>query len=125
MAAAPHSVRLYFDEDADARLAGALRRRGYDVQTTAETGLLGASDEVQLLYAVAQRRALVTHNIAHFPRIHATWMEAGKRHWGIVILVGHSAVGTWLRRMENLLNRFSAEDLQDQLVFLGAAFDSE
>lgn len=125
MGAAPRSVRLYFDEDADARLAGALRRRGYDVQTTAEAGLLGASDEVQLLYAVAQRRVLVTHNIAHFPRIHVTWIEAGKRHWGIVILVGHSAVGTWLRRMENLLNRFSAEDLQDQLVFLGAGLDSE
>jgi len=28
-------ARLYFDEDADARLAVALRQRGYDVVTTA------------------------------------------------------------------------------------------
>ena len=41
-------ARLYFDEDADARLARALRRRDYDVETTVEAGLLEASDEEQL-----------------------------------------------------------------------------
>jgi hypothetical protein len=29
-------ARLYFDEDADVRLAEALRRRDYDVETTVE-----------------------------------------------------------------------------------------
>lgn len=55
-------ARLYFDEDADVRLAEALRQRGYDVETTVEAGLLEASDEEQLAYAVSQQRALVTHN---------------------------------------------------------------
>jgi len=118
-------ARLYFDEDADARLAEALRRRGYDVETTVEAGLLEASDEEQLLFASSQQRALVTHNVKHFPMVHATWMEAGRKHWGIIILVGHSAVSAWLRRMENLLNRFSAEELQNQLLFLGAEYDSD
>ena len=117
-------ARLYFDEDADARLAEALRRRGYDVETTVEAGLLEASDEEQLLFAAGQQRALVTHNIKHFPGVHAAWMEAGREHWGIIILVGHSAVSAWLRRMENLFNRFSAEELQNQLLFLGAEYDS-
>jgi hypothetical protein len=117
-------ARLYFDEDVDARLAEALRRRDYDVKTTVEAGLLEASDEEQLLYAASQQRALVTHNIKHFPKVHATWVEAGWEHWGIIILVGHSAVSAWLRRMENLLNRFSAEELQNRLLFLGAEYDS-
>ena len=86
--------------------------------------MLGASDEKQLAYAVSQRRALVTHNIKHFPGEHVRWVEGGRKHWGIIILVGHSAVGTWLRRMENLLNRFSAEKLQNQLLFLGAEYNS-
>jgi hypothetical protein len=30
----PRVAQLYFDEDADARLAEALRRRGYDVETS-------------------------------------------------------------------------------------------
>jgi hypothetical protein len=117
-------ARLYFDEDVDARLAEALRRRDYDVKTTVEAGLLEASDEEQLLYAASQQRALVTHNIKHFPKVHATWVKAGWEHWGIIILVGHSAVSAWLRRMENLLNRFSAEELQNRLLFLGAEYDS-
>lgn len=113
-------ARLCFDEDVDARLAVALRRRGYNVVMTVEAGLLEASDEEQLAYAVSQHRALVTHNIKHFPGEHARWVKAGREHWGILILVGHSAVGAWLRRMENLLNRFSAEELQNRLLFLGA-----
>lgn len=116
--------RLYFDEDADARLAMALRQRGYDVMTTADVGLLEASDEEQLVYAASQQRALVTHNIKHFPGVHAAWVEAGREHWGVIILIGHSAVSVWLRRMENLLNRFSAEELQNQLLFLGAEYDT-
>jgi len=71
-------ARLYFDEDADARLATALRQRGYDVVTTAEVGLLEASDEEQLVYAVSQQRALVTHNIRHFPGEHAAWVAVGR-----------------------------------------------
>lgn len=120
----PPIARLYFDEDVDARLAEALRRRDYDVETTVEAGLLEASDEEQLVYAVSQQRALVTHNIKHFPGEHARWVEAGRKHWGIIVLIGHSAVGAWLRRMENLLNLFSAEELQNQLLFLGADYNS-
>ena len=103
----PRVAQLYFDEDVDARLSEALRRRGYDVETTVTADLLEASDEEQLAYAVSQQRVLVTHNIKHFPGAHAAWIKAGRGHWGIVILIGHSAVGPWLRRMETLLNRFS------------------
>jgi len=116
-------ARLYFDEDADARLAVALRQRGYDVVTTADVGLLEASDEEQLVYAASQQRVLVTHNITHFPKVHVVWVETRREHWGIIILIGHSAVSAWLRRMENLLNRFSAEELQNQLLFLGAEYE--
>ena len=117
-------ARLYFDEDADARLAEALRRRGYDVETTVEAGLLEASDVEQLLFAASQQRALITHNIKHFPGVYVIWVEGGWEHWGIIMLIGHSAVSAWLRQMENLLNRFSAEELQNQLLFLGAEYDS-
>ena len=120
----PRVAQLYFDEDVDARLAEALRRRGYDVETTVAAGLLEASDEEQLTYAVSQQRVFVTHNIKHFPGVHAAWIETGKAHWGVVILIGHSAIGSWLRRMETLLNRFSAEELKNCLLFLGAEYGS-
>lgn len=92
--------------------------------TTADVGLLEASDEEQLVYATSQQRALVTQNITQFPGLHAARVEASREHWYVIILIGHSAVSAWLRRMENLLNRFSAEELQNQLLFLGAEYDT-
>jgi len=92
-------AHLFFDEDVDARLAEALLRRGYDVQTTVAAGLLEASDEEQLVYAIDQQRVLVTHNIRHFPVIHADWVTTGRTHGGIIVLIGNSAIGVWLRRM--------------------------
>ncbi|MBI4772450.1 MAG: DUF5615 family PIN-like protein [Chloroflexi bacterium] len=118
------TVRLHFDEDADARLAEALRQQGYDVKTTLEVGLQGAADLTQLAYAAGQQRALVTHNVRHFVGQHAAWLEGGREHWGIIVLIGYPHVGLWLRRMENLLTLFSADELRNQLVFLGAEYDA-
>ena len=86
--------------------------------------MLEAADEEQLAYAASQQRALVTHNIRHFPGMHARWIEAGQHHWGIIILIGHATVSIWLRRMENLLHRFAIEELQNCLFFLGADYDT-
>ena len=68
----------------DRAVARALRRRGIDVVTTAEAGLLGAPDTEQLAYACAHERVVVTYDddflrlnhqghphagIAYFPRV--------------------------------------------------------
>ena len=115
--------KLYFDEDVDARLAAALARGGFDVLTTVAAGLLEASDEEQLAYAARQKRALITHNIKHFPDLHADWILGDREHWGIIVLIGYSAIGVWLRRMEALTNRCSADELRNSLFFLSAEFD--
>jgi hypothetical protein len=48
----PCVAQLYFDEDVDARLAEALRRRGYDVETTVAAGL---SRRVEELLTIPRR----------------------------------------------------------------------
>jgi len=58
-----------------------LLRRGIDVTTTADAGLLGASDEDQLAYALRESRVLLTRD-SDFLRLNA----AGVEHAGIVIL---------------------------------------
>ncbi len=117
------TIRLYSDEDADARFVQAIRQRHYDIQSAATAGMLQASDDEQLIYAISQQRTLVTHNIKHFPRLHAEWREAGREHFGIILLIGQPLVGVWLRRMDNLLARLTAKDLYNRLIFLGAEFD--
>lgn len=119
----PAGARLYFDEDAHGRLAQALRSRGRDVETTLEARRGETLDDDQLTYAASQRRALVTHNVKDFPRIHAEWLTQGRAHAGIVILVGVVDVGTMLRRMETRLTGFSAHELEHGLFYLGAEYD--
>ena len=40
-------IKFYLDEHVNPAVADGLRRRGVDVLTTQEAGMLGASDEVQ------------------------------------------------------------------------------
>ncbi|PKO22744.1 MAG: hypothetical protein CVU38_07895 [Chloroflexi bacterium HGW-Chloroflexi-1] len=121
--AALPTIRLYFDEDADGRLVQAVRQRGYDIQLARQANMLGASDDDQLAYAVSQGRAFVTHNVQHFPPLCAEWEAAGREHSGVIMLLGRPTIGIWLRRLENLLSSFGAEDLKNALVFLGVEFD--
>jgi predicted nuclease of predicted toxin-antitoxin system len=44
------------------RLRPVLRRRGIDVTTTPEAGLISATDEVQAAYALAECRVIITQD---------------------------------------------------------------
>lgn len=56
------TIRFHLDEHVSHAIAHALRRRGVDVSTTTDAGLLGVEDGDQLAYATAERRVLVTHD---------------------------------------------------------------
>ncbi|MGH9673690.1 MAG: DUF5615 family PIN-like protein [Bryobacteraceae bacterium] len=61
-------ICFHLDEHIPASIAAALRRRGIDVTTSAESGLLGANDAAQLSFAASAGRVLVTHD-ADFLRL--------------------------------------------------------
>ena len=71
-------IRFHLDESADGRVARALARRGMDVTTPADAGLLGAADQEHLAFALAENRVLVTQD-ADFLELH----HAGTQHAGI------------------------------------------
>ena len=56
------TIRFHLDENCDPRIAVGLALHGVAVTMTAEAGLLQASDETQLAYAVAQDRMVVTQD---------------------------------------------------------------
>jgi hypothetical protein len=117
------SIRLYFDHDVDVRLAEALRRRSFDVETAFQVGLHEADDPSQLTYATQNGRILMTHNVRHFPGIYASWLTEERHHSGIIILIGYPSIGVWLERTLKLFSVFDAADLRDQLFYLSADFD--
>ena len=72
------AIRFHLDENVSGAVAAALHRRGVDVSTSVETGLLGADDSAHIAFALAQQRVLITHD-DDFARIHAD----GIQHAGI------------------------------------------
>jgi len=77
-------ISVQIDEHIGKALAVSLKRHGYDVVTTVEAGLLGASDSEQLAHAAATKRAILTFNILSFlliklffsfPKKRKVWLE--------------------------------------------------
>jgi hypothetical protein len=69
-------VRFLLDEHVPYAVAEALRRRGIDVATPADAGLLGAADEAYLAYARDTERIVVTAD-SDFLRLHRELPHAG------------------------------------------------
>lgn len=113
-------VRLYFDRHILARLADDLRSRGYDVLTTEEAGLDTATDEEQLAFATRDDRAILTFNIRDFAPLHHQWLVVGQKHAGIIVSrqLGRREYGVFLQRMLRLLDHFTPEELNTNLVHL-------
>lgn len=74
----PRTIRFHLDENCARAIAEGLTRRGIDVTTTPEARLMGATDEQQAAYCLAERRVLFTQD-TDFLRLDA----AGVEHLGI------------------------------------------
>lgn len=114
--------RLYLDEDVQRQaLVKALRDSGVEVMTTTEAGNVGQNDDQQLSWAAAQAYTLYSFNVRDFNRIHTAYMTQGKEHSGIILAQRQSySIGDQLRGLKLLVAELSAEDIKDQLVFLGS-----
>ena len=75
----PAEIRFHLDENVEGELVRVLRHRGVDVTTAADAGLLSASDEDHVAYALGEARVIFTHD-DDFLSLNAQGVE----HAGIV-----------------------------------------
>jgi hypothetical protein len=87
------------------------------VTSTAETGLLGSTDEEQLAWAAREGRVVFTHNIDDFCRLHRKFLKEGKSHAGIIVAEQSLSIGTRLRGLLRLAQSFTAEEMRNRLEF--------
>lgn len=115
-------IRLYMDEDTlRGALLQALRNAGVDLVTTADVNNLGQIDSEQLIWATLHQRVIYTFNGRDFCRLHKTYMEENRSHTGIIIAERQSySVGEQLRGIQRLIATKTAEEMINQLVFIGA-----
>lgn len=119
---------LYLDECVYLDTAMLLTARGVTVVTAQLVGMASASDEAQLRFAAANGWPLLSTNIRHFIRLHATFQASDERHAGVITIPEGShasrlAIRTamapdWIAaeysNTQNLLFRWT--DLQQQII---------
>jgi predicted nuclease of predicted toxin-antitoxin system len=108
------AIRFHGDENLPFAILAGLRRRGIDVTSTPETGLMGATDEEQLAFANEQWRMIITQD-TDFLRLHAE----GREHPGIAFYQqGGRAIGPVLAALLEIYEYFTPEDVRGQVFFL-------
>ena len=110
-------ISVFLDEDMHLSLGPALRNRGCVAQHAQELDRKGIVDREQLAYASRERNCLFTFNIKDFVLLHNAFMEQGREHWGIVVS-RQLPISETLRRILQVLQRFSQEDMKNRLEFL-------
>ncbi len=110
-------MRLLLDEMISPRVARELREQGQDVQAVKERSeLVGRSDRELVRQMVAERRAIVTNDVADFQTIHDRLLAAGEEHYGMVFTFDvtlprtKDAIPQWVLTLSELLAVHNAED---------------
>ena len=111
-------IHLYFDEDVPLGIVRNLRTRGFDVLSAHEVQMRNQPDDEQMLYAVSQHRALVTHNRADFELRHRQFLEAGLKHYGVVIAKRRREDREVVARLLKLLDSITADEMENQLRYI-------
>lgn len=114
-------VRFHLDEDSQSgSVVRALRAAGFDVETTADRRLFGASDDEQLAHATGASRVLISYNVRDFNILHAALVSHGKTHAGIILIHQERRLGPGeiVRRVRSLLEQESGHALEGRLLYL-------
>jgi len=111
-------VSIYLDADVERMIAKGLRRQGYNCRAADEVGMKRASDEAQLEYAARMGYALVTYNIEHFAPLHTRYLREGWEHSGIVLIPKRWGASEVLRRLLNLLDAVTADEMRNNVKWL-------
>jgi len=110
------ALKLLLDEQIWFGLASKLRSDGFDAVHVNEVGLSGSSDETVLNFATKEGRAILTFNIRDFVLLYSDWLDK-KAHFGIIVS-DQVPRGELYRRIKNLLNLRSTNELNNNLIYL-------
>jgi hypothetical protein len=105
-------ARIYTNENFYRPVVVKLREFGHDVLTSLEAGQANKKipDEDVLLFAVAEKRVMLTLNRRHFMRLH----RLNSQHCGIIVCTEDADFEALAVRIHEVLEQ--AGDLDNQLV---------
>ena len=112
-------IAFYTDENVDQRIIHGLRRRGVDILTAQEAGLLGTLPDVEHLeLAVACCRTLLTAD-TDLLEIADQWNTQQRSHQGVVFYHQRwTTVGHVVRETQGIAHGLSPDDMRSRVVFI-------
>jgi hypothetical protein len=109
----PRAIRFHLDENVPAAIAPGLRRLGIDVTRTQDVGLMGALDEEQAAWALAEGRVIFTQD-EDFLRIH----PAGVEHAGIAYCHQKTrSIGQIIGSLSDIWELLEPEEMDGRVEF--------
>lgn len=108
------SIRYLVDEHVAKAVAIGLRKRGIDVITVAEAGLLGAGDDELLVFADTEDRVIATQD-RDFLRMAA---EVKGNHPGIAYAPQGRSIGELVRLLDVLALVSNTKEMRGRVEFL-------
>ena len=110
----PKTIRVHLDENVSNAIAEGLRRRGIDVRTTPEAGIMGVSDEEQIAFAIEQGRIVFTQD-TDFLRMART----GISHNGIIYCQQKTrSIGDIVRGITLIWEYLEPEEMRNKVEFI-------
>ena len=107
-------IKFHLDENVSNAIAQGLRRRGIDVTTTPEVGLMAASDEEQIEFALKEERVIFTQD-DDFLRLH----QRGITHNGIAYCRQRSrSIGEIIKTLILIWEFIEPEAIKGQVEFI-------
>lgn len=106
-------IRFYADEHVPRAVVEGLRQRGVDILTVSDAGLLGASDNEHLAFALQQGRVLFTQEV-DFLRLHSSRVG----HAGIVDTGQGTTIGETIRGLVLVHEVLSPDEMKGHLEYL-------
>ena len=107
-------IRFHLDENVDPAVAEGLRRRGVDVTTTQQVGLMSAPDDQQIGFGLAEGRCLVTHDEDFL-----AFAKAGISHAGIAYCHPQSrSIGQIIAALMLIRDCITPEEMESHVEFL-------
>ncbi len=113
-------VQLLADENIDADIVRALRRRmpALDIVRVQEVGLTGADDPSVLAWAAARGRILVTHDVNTITRYAYERLGRGQAMPGVIIVPQLASIARCIDDLLIFAECGDAGDCDEQVIFL-------
>ena len=108
-----NKLKFHLDESVSNAIAKGLRMRGIDVTTSPDEGLIGASDEEQLAYALSQGRVVFTVDDDFL-----VLSSMGLKHCGIIYSHQRQSIGKIISNLVLIWECLEPDYLYKNVEFL-------